>query len=100
MQIGNNTKPCLVGVDRETKEIIHVPVENIHVKNNLLGAEIKEDQIAIIKMEDSSLWRAWLKNGVPLEPIAIRFDLNKDVNWGHYHSQKQHRSYYKKLDAI
>lgn len=82
LQIGNNTKPCLVGVDRETKEIIHVPVENIHVKNNLLGAEIKEDQIAIIKNGGLIVVEGMVKNGVPLEPIAIRFDLNKDVNWG------------------
>ena len=75
-------RQCLVGVDRETKEIIHVPVENIHVKNNLLGAEVKEEQIAIIKNGGLIVVEGMVKNGATLEPMAIRFDLNKDVNWG------------------
>lgn len=40
---------CLVGVDKDTKEIVHVPTSNVYIQDKLLGVNISKEQKEIIK---------------------------------------------------
>lgn len=43
LTLGSKTMPCLIGVDQDTKEIIHLPTQNVYVPEKILGIPISKE---------------------------------------------------------
>ena len=82
LKFGEKNIQCLVGVDKETNEIIHIPTNNIYIHNECFGREISPEEKTILKNGGCIYGTFQFNDKEEPKEAIVRFDINKNNTQG------------------